>query len=187
MSKWDIPDKFIPRHLRETTTGAVGSDHPPDPPDQVQGPSSHPESRSADGPGYTVNVGQETQQAQSTSSQGTRMMTDTDQLQGVQQSEINEEGEDVVTPKRIAEALKDLAQAKRDCTRMRQKYFSNLQNVGMLGDDEIDELRELLASNYGRLLSVFERARRSTEDREHLRKIDEGFAAYEQENDRIRN
>jgi len=99
----------------------------------------------------------------------------------VRAQQYDEEDAEEFSPRRLHEGMKELTQAKRDFTVMRNKNFSNLQNVGMLTDEELNFLRGLLASTYGRLQTIYKKVRRYTEDQDVLGKIDSGIAKYDQD------
>lgn len=192
MSDWDIPS----HQIRRTGTGFVGPG--------VEGRTAEVETRNADMDvasqgrqdalldlgGVTAGLGDGARGR--TLSEGVRTSEADFRFDRMDAGGTRQDGDvmadgqdDFDSPKRLAEANKDLTQGKRDFTRMKQKYFANLQNVPMLTDEELAGLRNQLDGNYSRLLRFLDKARQAADDRASLQKIDDNFAPYAREHDRI--
>ena len=105
---------------------------------------------------------------------------------GSQAGQNDEDTMEEFSPRRIEEAMKELTQAKRDFTLLKNRNIANLQRVDKMTNEDIKLFQGLLDSAYKRLQTIVERARQATEDQEMLSKIDSGMAKYDQEYEDIR-
>jgi len=202
MSEWEIPPRQVPHAsvqppLKKTPIGNVPVQPQPTlgtnvPPTQQQVSEVVPEigptparqdtapQPTVDGPQLQNQTGSAQLPQPSSSAFGAGSPS---ALRDGRRQEVEPE---IVSPVRLAEAYRELSQAKGAFTRLKNKAFANSgEYLHLLSEEELVNLKQQLAGAYGRLCSVFSRVRSLTEAMEELVKLDEGFAPYEHDNDVI--
>ena len=82
--------------------------------------------------------------------------------------------------KQFSKLTKDLANAKRNFTMMIGRLFSNLQNVHMVSDPELLELRQSLNDTYKPLRQVYQETCKATGGVAVIAKVESGLGAWYQ-------
>lgn len=177
MSEWDIPTHFIPKPDRVRGAGEVESEeNTAGAGAKTQGGAENqPADTVAHSSGPFVFGGLDRGHADAVGAEGTDHGVDRPEADRTQAGACE------VSLKRFSKLTKELSNAKRSFTLTMGRLFSNPQNIHLVSDAELVELRGTLTEMYEQLRQVYRETRNATDDLAMLAKVDSGFASYQQD------